>query len=203
MMNTRRNQLPVAHWPGAPAPVFGVCGWKNSGKTTLAVRLVAELSRRGYRVATVKHAHHSFQIDRGETDSARHRSAGAGEVAVVSPRRWAMISEVPEGETEPDFGDVLSWFGPCDVIIVEGYKSQPIPKIETRRVERRLANPREQALSDFDPTVVAIAADHTVDMAEVPAFALDDIEAIADFVSDYLDLEARVLANGAEPCDGA
>ena len=111
------------------APVIGIAGWKNSGKTTLAVRLVEEFTRRGDRVATVKHAHHALRLDEEGTDSARHRAAGAAQVAVVSSKRWAIMSE----GREPDFPDILARLDPCDIIIVEGYKSQPIPKIETRR----------------------------------------------------------------------
>lgn len=183
--------------------MFGVCGWKNSGKTTLAVGLVAELTRQGLRVATLKHAHHSFQIDTGETDSARHRVAGAGEVAIVSPQRWAMISEVAPQKDEPNFADVVTWFGPCDLILVEGYKSQPIPKIETRRKERVVAQPYETGLAETDPTVVAVASDHVIDAGlrpSVPVFALDDIVGIAGFVRSYLQLE--VMAHETDG-DGA
>jgi molybdopterin-guanine dinucleotide biosynthesis protein B len=102
-------------------PVIGIAGWKKSGKTTLTVRLVAEFTRRGYTVATVKHAHHNFQIDTAETDSARHRRAGAGQVAVVSRDRWAIIREL-QGRPEPDLADVLQMLEPADLIIVEGYK---------------------------------------------------------------------------------
>ena len=82
-------------------PVIGVAGWKNSGKTTLVTRLVAELTRRGFKVATVKHAHHDFQIDDAETDSARHRRAGAAQVAIVSPRRWAVVRELGAPRSRP------------------------------------------------------------------------------------------------------
>jgi molybdopterin-guanine dinucleotide biosynthesis protein B len=157
--------------------VIGIAGWKKSGKTTLAVRLIAELTRRGYRVASVKHAHHDFQIDGGHTDSARHRQAGAAEVAIVSGRRWAIVHEL-EGEGEPDFADVLAWLAPADIVVVEGYKSAAIPKIEARRREARQQTP----LADNDPHVIAIAADHAVAQATVPVFDLDDVGAIADFV---------------------
>ena len=113
-------------------PIIGIAGWKKSGKTTLTVRLVAEFVRRGFRVATVKHAHHDFQIDDAETDSARHRRAGSGQVAIVSRKRWAVVTERPDAR-EPDFADVIGWLDPCDLIVVEGYKSAPIPKIEARR----------------------------------------------------------------------
>ena len=113
-------------------PVIGIVGWKKSGKTTLVARLIEEFTRRGLKVATVKHAHHDFQIDDEETDSARHRRAGAAQVAVVSARRWALIGELGDAP-EPDLAEVIGWLGPCDLVIVEGYKSAAIPKIEARR----------------------------------------------------------------------
>ena len=159
-------------------PVIGIAGWKKSGKTTLTVRLVEELTRRGHRVATVKHAHHAFQIDDGMTDSARHRQAGAAEVAIVSGARWAIVHELVDAEPEPDLADVLSLLTPADIVVVEGYKSAPIPKIEARRTGARQHTP----LADSDPHVVAIAADHAVWDARVPVFSLDDIAAIVDFI---------------------
>ena len=108
---------------GPRPPVIGIAGWKKSGKTTLVTRLIAEFSARGLKVATVKHAHHGFQIDERDTDSARHRRAGAGQVAVVSSKRWALINEL-ESAPEPTLDEVVSWIGPCDLIIVEGYKSR-------------------------------------------------------------------------------
>jgi len=162
-------------------PAIGIVGWKKSGKTTLAVRLIGELTRRGYKIASVKHAHHDFQIDDAETDSARHRRAGAGEVAIVSAKRWALVHEL-NGAAEPDFADVLSWLGPCDLVIVEGYKSAAIPKIEARRRESVTKKP----LADEDAHVIAIAADHAVDGKGLPVFPLDDVEGIADFILEGL-----------------
>jgi molybdopterin-guanine dinucleotide biosynthesis protein B len=173
-------------------PIIGIAGWKKSGKTTLAVRLIEEFTRRGLKVATVKHAHHAFQIDDDETDSARHRRAGAAQVAVVSSRRWALVNEL-RGAPEPDFADVVSWLGPCDLIVVEGYKAAPIPKIEVRRS----ASLTREALADRDPHVVAIAADHPADGKGLPVFALDDVGAIADFVATVLALGASRAAAGA------
>ncbi len=165
------------------APVVGIAGWKKSGKTTLTTRLVAEFTRRGLRVATIKHAHHNFQIDDAETDSARHRKAGAGQVAVVSAKRWALITELGDDD-EPDFSDMIAKLAPCDLILVEGYKSQPIPKIEARRAASITHTP----LAAQDPHVFAIAADHAVtDARGLPVFALDDIGPIADLIT------ARVL----------
>ena len=107
--------------PSSPHRVIGIAGWKNSGKTTLAVRLIEELSRRGYAVSSLKHTHHDFQIDFAETDSARHRRAGARQVAIASPDRWAVIAET-RGEGEPLLEDMLARLATCDVVVVEGYK---------------------------------------------------------------------------------
>ncbi len=158
-------------------PVIAVVGWKNSGKTTLTARLVAELVLRGYRVATVKHTHHAFEIDGGDTDSARHRRAGARQVAVVSPERMAVIKEL-SGEAEPGLAEIVALLEPCDVIIAEGYKRADVPKIEARRRDGR----QGEALAARDPGVVAVAADHDVDASGRPLFALDDIDGLAGFI---------------------
>lgn len=164
--------------PGAGnLPVIGIAGWKKSGKTTLVTRLITELTQRGLKVATVKHAHHGFQIDQGETDSARHRRAGAAQVAVVSRDRWAMITEL-EGAPEPELAEVLAWLDPCDLVIVEGYKGAAIPKIEVRRAQAHGKSP----LAQGDRMVLAIAADHAVEGSGLPVFSLDDVTGIADFI---------------------
>jgi molybdopterin-guanine dinucleotide biosynthesis protein B len=174
-------------------PLIGIAGWKKSGKTTLAVRLIEEFTRRGFKVATIKHAHHAFQIDDGETDSARHRRAGARQVAIVSRRRYALIGEL-EGAPEPNFEEVVAWLEPCDLIIVEGYKSAAIPKIEARR----LASLTKRPLADDDPLVLAIAADHPVEGTSLPVFSLDDIVGLADFIARATGLGAK-HAYAAEP----
>ena len=158
-------------------PLFGITGWKNSGKTTLTEKLVAELTRRGYRVSTVKHAHHDFDIDREGADSWRHRAAGASEVAVVSGRRWALMHELGE-EEEPTLEEVLSRLSPADLVLVEGYKRGSHRKIEARRLEAKDRSP----LTATDPNIAAIAADHPVAGEVVPVFDLDDIGGIADFI---------------------
>lgn len=159
------------------ARVFGVTGWKNSGKTTLVEALVRELTGRGWRVATVKHAHHEFDIDKEGTDSFRHREAGAREVAIVSGRRWALMHELG-GEEEPTLEDILSRLSPTDIVLVEGYKRESHRKIEARRLEAKDKAP----LTLGDGHIVAIAADHPVTGETVPVFGLDDINGIADFI---------------------
>ncbi|MEM5473651.1 molybdopterin-guanine dinucleotide biosynthesis protein B [Hoeflea sp. AS60] len=158
--------------------IFGITGWKNSGKTTLTCKLVEEFTRRGFRVATVKHAHHLFDIDHDGTDSYRHRQAGAGEVAIVSGRRWAIMHELGE-EQEPSLNDILARLSPCDLVLIEGYKRESHPKIEARR----LAAADRAPVPDIDASIRAIAADHDIADADVPVFALDDIAAIADMIA--------------------
>jgi molybdopterin-guanine dinucleotide biosynthesis protein B len=159
--------------------VIGVAGFKNAGKTTLVEKLVAELTRRGHRISTVKHAHHSFDIDHEGRDSFRHRKAGASEVAVVSRHRWAIIHESRDSE-EPTLADILAKLEPCDLVIVEGYKRDSHDKIEVRNLE--LAHPK---LAGDDPTVIAVAANGQVAGAPVPVFDRDDVSALASFIEKH------------------
>ena len=162
--------------------VIGVAGFKNSGKTTLVEKLVTELTRRGHRISTVKHAHHSFDIDHEGRDSFRHRKAGAAAVAVVSRSRWAIIHESRD-EDEPSLDDILAMLTPCDLVIVEGYKRDSHDKIEVRNLG--LDHPQ---LAGEDPTVVAIAANGSVSPAPVPVFDRDDVSALASFIQQHMGL---------------
>jgi molybdopterin-guanine dinucleotide biosynthesis protein B len=166
--------------------VFGITGWKNSGKTTLTERLVAELTRRGRTVSTVKHAHHDFDIDKEGTDSFRHRAAGAREVAIVSGRRWALMHEL-RGEAEPSLDDILARLQPCDLVLVEGYKREAHRKIEARRRQARDTSP----LSASDPNIVAVAADFPQDGETLPVFDIDDVKTIADFIESAMGIKSR------------
>jgi molybdopterin-guanine dinucleotide biosynthesis protein B len=166
--------------------VFGIAGWKNSGKTGLAVRLVEEFTSRGYSISTIKHAHHDFDIDKVGADSYRHRQAGAHEVTIVSGTRYAIMHEL-RGAPEPTFDEILGRIAPCDLVLIEGYKREPIPKIEARRLESTNREP----LAPTDPFIVAIAADHPVAEGFLPVFNLDDIQAIADFISGIVQLPAK------------
>lgn len=157
--------------------VFGIAGWKNSGKTTLTEKLVAELTRRGWRVSTVKHAHHAFDIDHPGTDSFRHREAGAQEVAIVSSNRWALVHEL-RGAGEPTLADILARLSPCDLVLVEGYKAEAHKKLEARRLEATKREP----IGASDASVVAIAADHAIASETVPVFDLNDVTGIADLI---------------------
>ena len=165
--------------------IIGVAGFKNAGKTTLVERLVRELTSRGYRVATVKHAHHSFDIDHEGRDSFRHRAAGASEVAVISRQRWAIIHE-SRGEEEPSFETILAKLSPCDLVIVEGYKHGDHLKIEVRNLA--LDHPK---LAGEDPSIVAIAATGPVPEAQVLVFDRDHVEALAQFIITRMELDPK------------
>jgi molybdopterin-guanine dinucleotide biosynthesis protein B len=171
--------------PAGPA-VFGVTGWKNSGKTTLMEGLVRTISKRGFAVSTIKHAHHQFDVDQEGTDSYRHRQAGAVEVALVSGYRWALMHEL-RGNNEPALDDILARMSDCDLVLIEGYKSASHLKIEVRLEQARRADPLWQA----DPQIVAIAADRPIDDCPLPVFNLNDIDAIAEFVMQKTNLDRR------------
>jgi molybdopterin-guanine dinucleotide biosynthesis protein B len=162
--------------------VIGIAGYKQSGKTTLVERLVAEFTGRGLAVATVKHAHHAFDIDHKGRDSWRHRAAGAHEVAIVSDRMWAIIHPL-HGEPEPKLDEVLAKMAPSDLVLVEGYKRESYPKIEVR--DAALGHPE---LAPGDPTVIAIAASGEAPAGAVPVFSRDDVSGIADFIAARLGL---------------
>lgn len=165
--------------------VFGLAGWRNSGKTTLMVRLVSLLTGQGLKISTVKHADLSFDIDQPGKDSHRHRTAGATEVVVASARRWALIHELRE-EPEPDLGELLKHMAEVDLVLIEGFKKLGHDKIEVHRA----ANGKPLIAPD-DPRIVAIASDGPVADAKVPVLALDDAEAIADFILTHCQIGAR------------
>ena len=162
--------------------IIGVAGFKNSGKTTLVEKLVVALTQLGHRISTVKHAHHSFDIDHEGRDSFRHRRAGATEVAVVSKSRWAIIHELRE-ESEPPLADILAKLAPCDLVIIEGYKRDGHDKIEVRNLA--LDNP---VLAGFDPTVIAVAATDAIAGSPVPVFDRDDVTALTAFIIKHAGL---------------
>ena len=159
--------------------VFGVAGFKNAGKTTLVVELVRECARRGLRVATVKHAHHAFDIDHPGKDSYQHRDAGAVQVIVSSSRRWAQIVELPQ-PGEPTLVELLARIDGVDLVLVEGYKAERHPRLELRRQGQQAPE-----LAGSDPGVLAIVADYPIHDAPVPVIARDNLDAIADFVLEH------------------
>jgi len=160
--------------PKGRTVMIGVAGWSNSGKTTLIEKLTRHFVSRGLRVATIKHTHHKFEIDKPDSDTARHRQAGAAETAIVSGSRVAVVEEI-ESRGEPSLEDIARRLKPADIIFVEGYKSAAIPKIEVRRA----AVASERLLAASDANVLAIAADYDIDGHGKPVFGLDDVAGIA------------------------
>ena len=155
--------------------LLGIAGWSGAGKTTLVVKLIAAFTARGLRVATVKHAHHDFEIDQPGKDSFLHRKAGAAEVIVSSARRFALIHELGEGEPEMTLPALLARVSPCDLVLVEGFKTLAHPKLEVFRV----ANGREP-LHPSDPCIVAVASDKAFPQAKIPVVPLDDVAVISN-----------------------
>lgn len=178
-------------------PVIGVSGWKKSGKTTLAVRLIEEFTRRGHHVASIKHAHESFQVDDAQTDSSRHRTAGSNEICIVGSQRWAIIHQLVQ-EPEPSLEEVLSWMSPADLIVVEGYKYADIPKIEVRS---RIAFSKNKLAGD-DPHVIAIASDQDEPGERVPVFSRDDVGEIADLITAKIGPIGRRVAKARAAAAG-
>jgi molybdopterin-guanine dinucleotide biosynthesis protein B len=162
---------------GTRMRLFGFAGWSGSGKTTLIERLVPRFTAQRLRVSLVKHAHHSFDTDQPDKDSWRHRQAGCSEVLITSALRWALVHEL-RGEAELTLRDAIARVSPCDLLLVEGFKSAAIPKLEVWRRHQT-----EPQLFPDDPYIRAIASDEPERFAgTMKAFALDDIDAIATFV---------------------
>jgi len=152
--------------------VIGLSGWSGAGKTTLLSRLIPYLTAEGLRVSTMKHAHSNFDVDVPGKDSWLHRQAGAAEVLISSGRRWALMHEL-RGAREPTFMDLLARMSRVDLLIVEGFKADPHPKIEIHRAENN-----KPLMFPNDSTIVGIAADIPVDTT-LPYAHLDDVAAIA------------------------
>lgn len=155
---------------------FGIVGWKGSGKTTLVVRLVPELTSRGFIVSTLKHAHHSFDIDQPGRDSHAHRSAGATEVMISSAKRWALMHETRNGE-EATLDELVEKMHPVDLLLVEGYKREKFDKLE---VYRSVVG--KPLLAPDDKNIVAVAVDQPIAEVGRPQLDLDDVSGIADFI---------------------
>ena len=156
--------------------VFGIVGWKNSGKTTLVESLVEHITYQGYQVSTIKHAHHSFDIDHEGTDSFRHRKAGAKEVILASKKRWALMHELKD-EPEKDFDFLVNSIAPTDLILVEGFKEEGHNKIEVIREENN-----KTPIHETDNSILALVTDYKILDGSLPVFHLDDISKIADFI---------------------
>jgi molybdopterin-guanine dinucleotide biosynthesis adapter protein len=156
--------------------IFGLAGWSGSGKTTLMAALIPEFASRGITISTIKHAHHSFDIDQPGKDSWRHRQAGAQEVMVASGRRWALMHELRDA-AEPSLDALLERMTPVDLVLVEGFKHHGHPKIEVYR--HTLGKP---LLHLDDPYIVAIASDQRLPEFRRPWLPLSDAAAIASFM---------------------
>ena len=162
--------------------VFGIAGYSGSGKTTLLEKLIPQFIARGLKVSVIKHAHHGFDIDRPGKDSYRHREAGASEVLLSCNDRWALMHERRhEGDVMLD--ELLARLAPCDLVLVEGFKQEPIPKLEVYRPENG-----KRPLFPERSDIVAVASNVAL-AASLPRLALDDIAAIADFVMNTLHLQ--------------
>jgi molybdopterin-guanine dinucleotide biosynthesis protein B len=155
--------------------VFGFAGWSGSGKTTLIEQLVPRFASAGLTVSLIKHAHHTFDVDQPGKDSYRHRAAGCKEVIVSSQNRWVIMHEL-RGDAEPGLEEQIERVSPCDLLLIEGYKRYPLPKIEIYRE----ANGKPLLYPD-DPHIVAIAGDVAID-TKLPRFALGDYDRVADFI---------------------
>lgn len=169
--------------------IFGLAGWSGSGKTSLMVRLVPEITARGFSVSTLKHAHRTFDMDQPGKDSYQHREAGAREVMVGSATRWALLHEL-RGGPEPELDELVARMSEVDLLLIEGFKAEPHDKIEVHRptLDKKL-------LAPGDPHIVAVASDAPVPEASVPVLDLDDTKTIAEFILRYTDL--KIARRGA------
>ena len=161
--------------------VFGIAGWSGSGKTTLLEKLIPALIARGLKVSVIKHAHHGFDIDKPGKDSYRHREAGAAEVMLACGTRWALMHEC-RAEPEPQLAELLTRLAPCDLVLVEGFKQEPVPKLEVHRP----ANGKPPLFAERDD-IVAVASDEAI-AAPIPVLPLNDIAAVAEFIIGHCQL---------------
>jgi len=170
--------------------IFGLVGWSGSGKTTLLRLLLPELIGRGYRVSTMKHTHHNFDIDKPGKDSFMHREAGAHEVLITGSKRWAILHENWQA-AEPTIETLLGRMEDVDLVLIEGFKSHGHPKMEVFRPALGKA-----LLAADDESVVAVASDEAIDISRCSVLDLDDVPAVADFILNFCHL-ARKTADGS------
>ena len=161
--------------------VIGFAGWSGSGKTTLLEQVIGLLEARGLAVSLIKHAHHEFDVDYPGKDSYRHRHAGCREVLITSANRWAVMHEL-RGRAELSLNEALAQLSPCDLVLVEGFKHAPIPKIEIYRPE--IGKPQ---LFPDDPHIIAVASNGGVE-TKLPQLDLSNPAEIASFILDTLAL---------------
>lgn len=161
--------------------VFGIAGWSGSGKTTLLIRLIPALVGRGLKVATVKHTHHDPAV--GDDECRAMASAGAAECIVASPRRFALVHEIPAGQEEPPLDWLISRFAGNDLLLIEGYKWAPHPKLEVWDPAQG-----KSMLAPSERTIVALATDQPVSDMVLPRFDRNDVSGICDFICQYCNL---------------
>jgi molybdopterin-guanine dinucleotide biosynthesis protein B len=157
-------------------PVVSIVGRSNTGKTTLIEKMIGELVGRGYRVATIKHNLHGFDIDHPGKDSWRHREAGARMTVLASPKKMALIKDVERDYTIDEIRD--RYVDDADIILVEGYKENDFPKIEVFRSTLGV-----ELLSRKEGNLLAVASDRTLDI-DVPCLDINDARAIVDLVEE-------------------
>ena len=167
--------------------VFGVTGWKNSGKTSLVANLVNHFTKQGLTVSTIKHAHCDFDIDRRGSDSFLHRQAGARQVMLSSDNRWALMNE-SANTAEPELEILLKQMQAVDLVIVEGFKMGNHPKIQVVRLENNT-----DVLPPEAQPIVAIASDSQAAPKDYncdgPLLAISDVTSIAEFILNYLEIK--------------
>jgi molybdopterin-guanine dinucleotide biosynthesis protein B len=156
--------------------IIGLAGWSGSGKTTLLAKVIPSIVARGLKVSTLKHAHHAFDVDQPGKDSHTHRMAGATEVLVSSANRWALVHEL-RGAAELPLEALLDKLSPVDLVLVEGYKREPHPKLEIYRAS--LGKP---LMHPDDPAIIGIASDQPLPAARIPVIDLDDVEQVTEFL---------------------
>jgi molybdopterin-guanine dinucleotide biosynthesis protein B len=169
--------------------VFGIAGYSGSGKTTLLEKLLPRFVALGLRVSVMKHTHHDFDIDRPGKDSYRHREAGASEVLIASGTRWVLMNEL-RGLPEPTLEEYVQRFSPCDLVLVEGFKQEAIPKLEVYRPAHG-----QPPLWPDNPHVIAVACDSPGALSlALPVLDLNDADAIVRFILQSLNMEGKTHA---------
>jgi len=163
--------------------IFGIIGWSGSGKTTLMVRLLPELIGRGFKVSTMKHSHHSFDVDRKGKDSFRHRQAGASEVLISSSSRWALMHELRE-DAEPGMEELVNHMTAVDLLLIEGFKDHKYDKLEIFR--ESIGKPLR---CTDDEGIVAVACDKSLNGLHIPVIDLNKPAAIVDFIVEHCGLK--------------
>jgi molybdopterin-guanine dinucleotide biosynthesis protein B len=163
--------------------IFGLVGWSGSGKTTLIRMLIPELISQGYRVSTMKHTHHDFDIDKPGKDSYEHRVAGANQVLITGTKRWALLNENRD-QPEPDVEELLDRMENVDLVLIEGFKNHSHAKLEVFR--KSLG---KELIAANDPSVFAVATDEELVTDAVVVLDLNDVKGVAQYIIDFCGLQ--------------